>query len=104
MSEASKNILYVTVNSIAISSDFNAGFPVYKLLLIAMWVVIIIYLAYCTGEILLRLYPDQKIISKKAKWIIRIVMWAIAAAIIVTLAVMFFTEWLPALKFAFQTV
>lgn len=104
MREASKNILYVTVNSIAISSDFNAGFPVYKLLLIAMWVVIIIYLAYCTGEILLRLYPEQKIISKKAKWIIRIVMWAIAAAIIVTLAVMFFTEWLPALKFAFQTV
>lgn len=102
--EATKNILYVTVNSIAISSDFNAGFPIYKLLLIAVWVVVALYLAYGTGEVLLKLYPEQTVISKKCKWIVRGVLWAVAAGILVTLAVMFFTTWLPALEFAFQTV
>lgn len=102
--EAAKNILYVTVNSIAISSDFNAGFPIYKLLLIAVWVVVALYLAYGTGEILLKLYPEQTVVSKKCKWIVRGVLWAVAAGILVTLAVMFFTTWLPALEFAFQTV
>ena len=102
--EAAKNILYVTVNSIAISSDFNAGFPIYKLLLIAVWVVVALYLAYGTGEVLLKLYPEQTVISKKCKWIVRGVLWAVAAGILVTLAVMFFTTWLPALEFAFQTV
>lgn len=102
--EATKNILYVTVNSVAISGDFNAGFPIYKVLLIAVWVAVIIYLAYGTGEILLKLYPEQTIVSKKCKWIVRGVLWAIAAAILITLIIMFFTTWLPALQFALQTI
>ncbi len=104
MREASKNIMYVTVNSIAMSSDYSSGFPIYVILLITLWVAVVIYLAYGTGEILLKLYPEQKVISKKTKWILRGVLWTIALAILVTLAVMFFTTWLPALQFAFQTI
>ena len=102
--EASKNILYITVNSVAITTYVSEGFPVYVLILILLFVAVAVYLAYGTVEILCKLYPDQKILSKKAKWIMRGVLWAIAAALLIYLAVMFFTTWLSDLTFALQNI
>ena len=102
--EASKNILYVTVNSIAISTYVSDGFPTYVLILILVFVAVVIYLAYGTVEILCKLYPDQKILSKKGKWIMRGILWAVAAALLIYLAVMFFGVWLEDLTFALQNI
>lgn len=101
---AVKNNLYLTVNSIAVGTDFSKGFPVYILMLIALNVVVVVYLAYGTVEILLKQNPGQKILSKKGKWIMRGILWGIAAVLIVYLLIMFFTTWLDALIFAFQTI
>lgn len=100
---AAKNILYVTVNSIAVSSAYITGFPIYVVILIVAWAIIGIYLLYGTGEILLAEFPNQKIVSKRLKWIIRCILWTLAIAIITYLLIMFFTVWLEALRFALQT-
>ena len=101
---ASKDILYLTVNSIAISTYVSDGFPTYVLILILVFVAAVIYLAYGTVEILCRLYPDQKILSKRGKWIMRGILWAVAAALLIYLAVMFFSTWLGDLTYALQNI
>lgn len=101
--EAAKNILYSTANSCAMGMDFNKGFAIYKLAIIALNVFVVLYLAYGTMEVLVKCYPEQKVISSRAKWIIRIVLWTIAAAVLTYLVVMLATTWWADLMFALQT-
>lgn len=101
--QAAKNILYITANAFAADSAFSKGFPIYILLLIAYHVLTVIYLAYATLEIVnAKVKPG--IIAKTKLRVIRIVLWTIGAAILLCLLFLFFTEWLPMLKFAFQTM
>ena len=100
---AAKNQLYLAANSIAVGAGGSAGFPVWKLLLGGLYLVEMIFVAYGTMEVLLGCYPDQKKLSKKAIWTIRILVWAIAALLLGYLIFMLITEWGPALAFAFQT-
>ncbi len=100
--EAVKHTLYMETNSAALTLETNTGFPIYKLLLIAFHVVAVIYLAYFTLEILLKTVKKD-LVPKKVMKIIRIVLWTIAALILIVLLYMFFTEWLPVLQFALQT-
>jgi len=44
----------------------STGYPIYKLLLIAYNVLTCSYMAWATLEILHRLYPEKKLIGKKA--------------------------------------
>ena len=100
---AAKNQLYLAANSIAVGMGGSAGFPVWKLLLGALYLMELIFVAYGTMEVLLGCYPEQKKLSKRTVWIIRIVVWAIAAALLGYLIFMLITEWGPALAFALQT-
>ncbi len=101
---AVKNILYITVNSIAVTTTVNGGFPVYILLLIVLDVLVGVTLCYGTVEILVKLNPNQAILSKKGKWIMRGVVWGLLAAFLVYILVMFFSTWLWDLMFAMQTM
>lgn len=101
--QAAKNILYVTANTCAMGMDFTKGFPIYILMLVALNVFVVVYLAYGTVEVLCKCYPEQKVLSKKGKWILRIVLWTIAAAVLVYLIVMLATTWWADLMFALQT-
>lgn len=103
LQQGAKNVLYNAANSVGITGVRVDGFPVYILLLIAYNVVVCLYLTYGTVEVLLKLNPEQTILDKKGKRIFRGVFWGLAVAIITVLLFMFFTSWLPALQFAFQT-
>ena len=98
---AVKHVLYMEVNSAASSIQVTQGFPIYILLLIAYNVLTVIYLGYITVEILLRYKPAM--MGKKAKWIMRGVLWVPAVVITAVLVYMLVTVWLPALEFALQT-
>ena len=100
---AAKNQLYLAANSIAVGMGGSAGFPVWRLLLIGLYVLEALFVAYGTMEVLLGCYPEQKKLSKKAVRIIRIIVWAIALALLGYLVFMLITEWGPALAFALQT-
>ena len=54
-------------------------------------------------EVLLGCCPEQKKINRKTVWIIRIIIWTIAALLLGYLIFMLITEWGPALAFALQT-
>lgn len=99
---AAKNILFATVNSLAITTTFVQGFPIYVIYLIVMDVLLVLYLAYGSVEVLCSAYPEQRILSKKGRWIMRGVVWAIMAAELVFILVLFFTKLLPDLTFALQ--
>ena len=73
------------------------------LLLIAYNVIVCLYLAYGTIEVLLKLNPEQAVLKKQGKRIFRGIFWGLAVVILAVLLFMFFTSWLPALQFAFQT-
>ena len=100
---AAKHVLFMEANSSAVEISVSTGYPVYKLILIAYNALTFIYMAWATLEILRKLYPEKKWIGKKALKVIRIVLGTIGIAIFVFLLYMFFTQWLPMLKFAFQT-
>ncbi len=104
LANAAKNVLYVAVNSVAIDGSYSQGYPVYKLLIIALYVIVITYLAYGTVEVLLKIYPEQKKLSPKGIKLMRITLWSIGGAILTVLLVMFFAVWLEDLIFAFQTI
>jgi len=101
--QGAKNILYNAANSVGVMGIRAEGFPIYILLLIAYNVLTVIYLAYATVEILLKLNPEQKVISKQGKRIMRGILWTVGAVILAVLLFFFFTEWLPMLQFALQT-
>lgn len=101
--QASKNILYRIANSSVASVGIEKGFPIYILMLIAYNVLTVIYMAYATVEILLKLNPEQTILSKRGKTVMRAVLWTVGGVILAVLLVMFFTTWLPMLQFALQT-
>ena len=52
---------------------------------------------------LLKLNPEQTVLKKQGKRIFRGIFWGLAVVILAVLLFMFFTSWLPALQFAFQT-
>lgn len=99
---AAKNILFATVNSLAITTPFVQGFPAYVIYLIVMDVLAVLFLAYETAEVLWHVYPDQTIVSKKNRWVIRWVFWALAVVTIATALTFFFVKILPDLIFALQ--
>lgn len=101
--QSAKNILYNAANSVGITGVRVDGFPIYILLLIAYNVIICLYLAYGTVEVLLKLNPEQTVLKKQGKRIFRGIFWGLAVVILAVLLLMFFTSWLPALQFAFQT-
>ena len=100
---ATKHILYMEVNSAAVAVEVQTGYPVYQLLLVVYNVLTFIYMAWWTLEILRKLFPEKKILSKKAFKIIRLVLGTIGILILCFLLYMFFTQWLPTLQFALQT-
>lgn len=63
----------------------------------------VIYLDYGTVEVPLKCNLTQKVLGKRANGSIRSILWAATAIILGILLYMFFTTWLPTLKFAFQT-
>ena len=100
--EATKHYLFMETNSTASTLDISAGFPVYILLLIAFHILAAVYLGYATLEIVRAGGAD--IVPNKTMWIIRIVLWVVGAAILGFLLFKLFTEWLPMLSFALQTI
>lgn len=100
--ESVKHDLFMETNSKASTLEISEGFPVYIIMLIAFHVLAVIYLGYATLEIVRVGKPD--IVPGKTMRIIRIVLWVIGAAILAALLFKFFTEWLPMLQFALQTI
>lgn len=103
MRDAAKHIPYMEANSKAMEIEVASGYPIYKLLLIAYNVLTFIYAAWATLEVVRKLWPEKKIVGKKAMRIIRIVLGAIGIIILGVLLFLFFTQWLPKLQFALQT-
>ena len=60
-------------------------------------------MAWATLEIVHKLYPEKKLLSRKGFLILRIALGAIGLIILGVLLYMFFTTWLPVLQFALQT-
>ena len=100
---AAKHILCMEVNSLAMDIETVSGYPVYRILLIAYNVLTFIYMAWATLEIINKLWPEKKIIGKKALRIIRIVLGVLGLIILGILLYKFFTDWLSKLQFALQT-
>ncbi len=90
------------VNATASTLERSEGFPVYILLLIALHVLALVYLGYATLEIVRAGKPE--IVSDQKMRVIRLVLWIIGGAILAFLLFKFFTEWLPMLRFALQTI
>ena len=103
--ETAHYILYTQADSLAMNG-YNYGFPVYVILLIALGVVILLYLAL-SGYFVIK-YDFIK--EKNAGWmkmskvdtIIAIAAAGVLLVLLVIVAVWFFTTALPALQFAFQ--
>lgn len=104
--QAAKDVLYMYTKNVASGITIESGFPVYVLLLIAADAIVLIYLLYGTFEVAYAFGKanGRQIVSDRAKWILRLVLWAIAAILLVILTYKFITEWGPMLVFAFQTI
>lgn len=102
--QAAKDVLYMYTKNVATSITITEGFPVYVLLLAVVDLFIVVYLCYGTGEILMKLYPEQTVLGKKGKWRMRIILWSLGGAALIAFLIAFFVEWLPMLIFAFQTM
>lgn len=100
--EAVKHDLFMETNSKASTLEISEGFPVYILMLIAFHVLAVIYLGYATLEIVRVGKPD--IVPGKAMRMIRIILWAVGTVLLAVLLFKFFTDWLPMLQFALQTI
>ena len=106
--QAAHNVLYVQANSLAMNgfvhgAVYDPGFPIYKIILIAVWVVLVAAMAvwgffvYRTlGWTQERWYTRQRI--SKRGWII---IAAVVAAIVIALVVVFCVWLLPLLSKAF---
>ena len=103
LQNAVKHTLHMQANSASFDVKVATGFPIYKLLLIAYNVLTFIYMAWATLEIVHKLYPEKKLLSKKGFRILRIVLGTLGILILGVLLYMFFTQWLPVLQFALQT-
>ncbi|MBQ9189235.1 MAG: fibronectin type III-like domain-contianing protein, partial [Clostridia bacterium] len=104
--QAAKDVLYMYTKNVASGITIDEGFPIYVLLLIAADAIVAIYLLYGTFEVAYAYHKanGRQIVSDRAKRTLRIVLWTIAALLIVFLVFKFITEWGPMLVFAFQTI
>ncbi|MBR1842466.1 MAG: glycoside hydrolase family 3 C-terminal domain-containing protein [Oscillospiraceae bacterium] len=100
--ESVKHYLFMEANATASSLEISEGFPVYIILLIAFNALAVIYLGYVTLEIVRA--GGANILPGKQIWVLRIILWAIGGVILALLLFKFFTEWLPMLSFALQTI
>lgn len=106
--QAAHNVLYVQANSLAMNgfvhgAVYNPGFPVYKIILIAVWVVVVAaivvwgFFVYRTLTWSQERWYARKRISKRG-WII---IGAVVAVILIALIVTFCVWLLPLLQKAF---
>jgi hypothetical protein len=100
---AVKHTLHMQANSASFDVKVATGYPIYKLLLIAYNVLTFVYMAWATLEIVHKLWPEKKLLSRKGFRILRTVLGALGVLILGVLLYMFFTTWLPTLQFALQT-
>ncbi|OMD83597.1 MULTISPECIES: glycoside hydrolase family 3 N-terminal domain-containing protein [Paenibacillus] len=106
--EAAHNVLYNTVNSLAMNgfehgSDYKAGTPVYKIILYAFDLLVAVGILFGIISVVKKVrmtdeqYANRKRMSKKAKRIL----WIVLGIAIVTIAIVFFIVVLPLLQKAF---
>ena len=103
--ETAHYILYTQANSLAMNG-YDYGFPVYVILLIVLGCVIFVYLALAGYFVIKYDFVKEKnkgwMRMSKTDTVIAIAAAAVFAALLVIVAVWFFTTALPALQFAFQ--
>ena len=107
--EATKNICYNAANSIAMNGLVPGavpipGFPVYTVLLMVLWIFMGIYILYGAYEIAFCWLGEKDKRSKKFKLITRVVAIGIAAIAIITLLIVYFTQWHELILFSLQTM
>lgn len=102
--EVAHNVIWTQANSLAANS-YDFGFPIYRILLIALGVMIALYLAW-SGYMVFKYSTavaegDKKREIKGADKVISIVLACILAVCLIGLLVWFFIVGLPALRQAF---